>query len=221
MRACLLLPLCGLLVACEFSSNAGKVDVPKIMCNGMPDPLQANTTGDEFDCMILDSVATYMHPDPMLIKAQIAQESVFNTIAISPDSPCGVPMGWTDAESKSFGLTQVTPACNEASTLIMADGHPNLTTDMQSDLWPSSVFNPAANIDEGVRTCVNFLNGVKMAHPGCTDTEYALMSAGAFNSGPRSVLGCNMYNMRAQTYVDAVLAHYQEFSARALWPYRY
>ncbi len=222
MRALILLSCCGLLAACEFSADAGKEDpVPAKQCGGMPDPLQADNPGDDFDCMILDAVSANMHPDAMLIKAQIAQESVFDPSAISPDSPCGIPMGWTDAESKSFGLTQVTPACNEGSTLIMADGHPNMTTDMQSDLWPTSVFNPKANIDEGVRTCVAFLETVKMAHPGCSDADYALMSAGAFNSGARSVLGCNMYNARAQAYVTAVLTHYQEFSLRAGWPYRY
>jgi hypothetical protein len=209
-------------VACEFSSDAGKVDpAPRINCAGVPDPLQASTAGDDFDCLILDAVQQSMHPDAMLIKAQIAQESAFDTVSISPDSPCGDPMGWTDAESKSFGLTQVTPACHEASTLLLPDGHPNLTTDMQSDQWSNSVFNPKANIEQGVQTCVNFLNAVKMDHPGCTDAQYALMSAGAFNSGANSVLGCNMYNMRAQAYVDAVLAHYEEFSQRAGWPIPY
>jgi len=222
MRAFLLLPLCGLLVACEFSGEAGKLDpIPRQMCGDMPDPLQSGSAGDGFDCLILDAVRQFMHPDAMLIKAQMAQESAFNSMAISPDSPCGVPMGWTDAEAKSFGLTQVTPACNEAFPLVLPDGHPNLTTDMTSDLWPTSVFNAKANIEQGVRTCMAFLQDVKDAHPGCTDTQYALMSAGAFNSGARAVTGCGMYNTRASNYVNAVLTHYSTFSQRAGWPNPY
>src|SRR5258706_12904019 len=137
MRASwLLLPLWGVLGACEFSGDAGQLDpIPKITCGDMQGPLQTNGNGDEYDCLILDAVRAEMHPDPMLIKAQIAQESVFNSGAISPDTPCPIPMGWTDAEARSFGLTQVTPACNEASTLLLADGHPNLTMDPQSDQW--------------------------------------------------------------------------------------
>src|SRR5262245_48612709 len=132
MRTFLFLPLCGLLAACEFSGDAGKLDpVTPILCDGARDPLQAGSPGDGYDCTILAAVSAQMHPDPMLIKAQIAQESAFNTAAISPDSPCGIPVGWTDEESKSFGLTQVTPACNEASLLVYADGHPNMTTDKQ------------------------------------------------------------------------------------------
>ena len=222
MRAFVLLSLSLSLAACEFSGGTGKLTpAPRITCDGARDPLQTDAGGDEYDCLVLASVATYMHPDAMLIKAQIAQESAFNPDSISGDSPCGIPVGWTDPEAKSFGLTQVTPACNEASTLLLPDGHPNLATDEKSDLWVNSVFNPTANIDEGVRTTVNFLNGVKKAWPGCTDAEYALMSAGAFNSGPRSVLGCNMYNARAAMYVTSVLGHYSIFASRAGWPNPY
>jgi hypothetical protein len=218
MRWFWVLPLCGALWGCEFSGDAGKIEpVPRITCGGVPDPLQTYGAEDSYDCEILAAVAEQMHPDPMLIKAQIAQESAFNNYAISPDSPCGIHTGWTDAESKSFGLTQVTPACNEASTLIGADGHPNLTQDTHSDLWPTSVFNPKANVDEGVRTCLGFLADVKNAYPGCSDTDYALMSAGAFNSGPNSVKGCNTYNLRASTYVNNVLVHYAAFAQRAGW----
>jgi hypothetical protein len=218
MRWFWVLPLCGLALGCEFSGGSEKNGpVEKITCDGMADPLQTGGLEDKFDCMILASVREHMHPDPMLIKAQVAQESAFDNFAVSPDAPCGIEVGWTDLESRSFGLTQVTPACNEASLFIMADGHPNLTRDMQSDLWATSAFNPKANIDEGVRTCMGFLDNVRTAHPGCTETQYALMSAGAFNSGPRSVTGCNTYNLRAQTYVTAVLAHYAGFAERAGW----
>jgi len=47
------------------------------------------------------------------------------------------------------------------------------------------------------------------------------MSAGAFNSGEGSILGCGQYNMRASMYVLAVLGHYGEFAINAGWPNPY
>ena len=224
MRRLALLSVSGLLAAaCEFTGASDPVSThPPISCDDAGlEPLQTGSTNDEFDCLILASVKDHMHPDPMLVKAQIAQESAFKANSVSPDSPCGIHTGWTDEESKSFGLTQVTPACNEASMLLLPDGHPNLTTDSQSSLWGTSVFNPKANIDEGVLTMVNFLNKVKQLYPNCTDTEYNLMSAGAFNSGAGSVLGCNSYNERAATYVGLVRGHYANFARSANWPNPY
>ena len=37
----------------------------------------------------------------------------------------------------------------------------------------------------------------------------------------RSVTGCNMYNARAQSYVNAVLNQYQSLATRAGWPIPY
>lgn len=214
--------------ACEFASDPSAPPPPPrtIMCSNGPDTLETGgALVDGYDCTILDKARQYGHPDPMLVKAQIQQESTFSIFSISPDSPCGIEMGWTDAESKSFGLTQVTPACGEAGgTLLLTGplaGHPNLTTDMQTDLWATSVFNPTLNIDEGVQTMTRDLAAMKTDHPGCTDAEYALMSAGAFNSGPRAVLGCGLFNDRAQNYVTAVLGHYSGFAQRAGWPNPY
>jgi len=210
--------------ACEFASDPSAPPPPPrtIMCAAGLDPLETGgALVDSYDCTILDKAELYGHPDPMLVKAQIQQESVFSIFSVSPDSPCGIEIGWTDAESKSFGLMQVTPACGEArGTLLLTGplaGHPNLTTDIEADLWATSVFNPTVNIDEGVQTMNRNLATMKTDHPGCTDAEYALMSAGAFNSGPRAVLGCGMFNDRAQSYVTAVLGHYAGFAQRAGW----
>jgi hypothetical protein len=160
----------------------------------------------------------YKHPDPMMVKAQVQQESAFDLFATSPDSPCGIKTGWTDAESKSFGLVQVTPACGEAKSAFLPDGHPNLTMDMSSAMWTTSVFNPELNLGEGFKTITTMLTSLKSKYAGCTDAQYVLMSAGAFNSGTNAVLGCSMFNARAQSYVDAVLGHYHGFARSAGWP---
>jgi hypothetical protein len=215
-----LLLSCALQVSgCEFGGESGKLTpVTRVAktCGAAPDPLEGGYH-DDYDCVILDSVNRLGHPDAMLMKAQIEQESGFNPGAISPDSPCGIHLGWTEAESKSFGLTQVTPACGEGSGLLRPDGHPNLTTDPTSDLWPTSAYNPVANINEGVGACVRFLARMKTRWPGCSDAQYNLMSAGAYNSGDDAVTGCAMYIPRASDYVSAVLGHYVVFAASAGW----
>ena len=64
---------------------------------------------DQFDSFIINASNHYGITDKMIIKSLIMQESHFDIFTISSDSPCGVPDGWTEQESKSFGLTQVTP----------------------------------------------------------------------------------------------------------------
>jgi hypothetical protein len=186
------------------------------------EPLKTGNAGhDAFDCTLIDLAAKYQHPDPMMLKAQVNQESDFNEFAVSMDSPCGVHAGWTDAESKSFGLIQTTPACGEAKVALLADGHPNLTKDMTSPLWATSVFNPAINLDQGAMTIAQSRKALQQKYAGCTESQYTLMSAGAFNSGDDAILGCGQYNARAQAYVDAVLGRYQKLATAAGYPYRY
>jgi len=228
VRLLMLLSIALVVPACEFvdgeetGSSAPGGGQPVMTCSDNPDPLATGTpVTDAHDCLFIDLAQRYAHPDPMLLKAQVQQESAFNLYATSSDSPCGVPTGWTDVESKSFGLLQITPACNEATSILLPNGHPNLTRDQTSSLWQTSVYNPARNLEEGVKTITRMLSALRQSYAGCSEPQYALMSAGAFNSGLGSVLGCGMYNARAQLYVAGVLSHYRVFSTMAGWPYRY
>jgi hypothetical protein len=183
------------------------------------DPLKTkNAKVDAYDCTVLAESTKWGMPDPMIVKSQIQQESGFNEFAVSPDSPCGIMQGWTDAESKSFGLIQTTPACGEAKSALLPNGHPNLTKDMTSALWATSVFNPIINLDEGIKTDVDSLKALKATYPGCTAVQYNMMAAGAFNSGNGAISGCGRYNARAQAYVDAITSQYHQFAASAGWP---
>jgi len=183
------------------------------------DPLKTNKANqDKYDCAILAVSAKYGMPDPMIVKSQIQQESSFNVFAISGDSPCGIMNGWTDAESKSFGLIQTTPACGEATAALLPNGHPNLDQDMSSPSWATSVFNPTINLDAGVQTDTDSLKALKKKYAGCTAAQYNMMAAGAFNSGDSAVTGCGMYNSRAQAYVNAITSHYHQFAQEAGWP---
>jgi hypothetical protein len=168
--------------------------------------------------MLLSLAQTYGDPDPMMAKAQIQSESGFDVLATSPDSPCGDPSGWTDAESKSFGLIQVTPACGEESGGLLPNGHPNLDTNMSSSLWATSVYNPAVDLSAGVQSIVGSLGDLQNRYPGCSAAQYMEMSAGAFNSGESAVSGCASFNSRAQAYVNSVLSNYRQFAQAAGWP---
>jgi hypothetical protein len=77
---------------------------------------------DQFDSYIINASNHYGITDKLMVKSLIMQESYFDAFLISSDIPCGVPDGWTDQESRSFGLTQVTPACGEGHA-----SRPNLT----------------------------------------------------------------------------------------------
>ncbi|HEY1533179.1 MAG TPA: hypothetical protein VGF76_04150 [Polyangiaceae bacterium] len=199
-------------------SNGGSGGAGSVNC-ATKDPLKTNNTKqDAYDCAIIDVANKWGFPDPMIIKSQIQQESSFQIFAISGDSPCGTMAGWTDAESKSFGLIQTTPACGEAKGSLLPNGHPNLTQDMNSAQWATSVFNPPINLDSGVQTDAASRKSLKAKYAGCTDAQYSMMAAGAFNSGDSAVLGCTSYNTRAQMYVTFITQHYKQFATAAGWP---
>jgi hypothetical protein len=185
---------------------------------GNPDPLfTCGGPWDVHDCLILDQARAASEPDPMVFKAQVSLESNFNVFAVSPDSPCAIPSGWTDAESKSFGLMQLTPACGWLMAARLPDGHPNMTKDIASDLWATSVFNPLVNIAEGVRAIRVNRATVTRRYPGCTEVEYTRMALAAFNRGSGSVTGCNAMSAGAEGYVALVLSRYRDLATTAGW----
>jgi soluble lytic murein transglycosylase-like protein len=164
-------------------------------------------TYDQFDSYIINASNYYGIADKLMVKSLIMQESHFDTFIISSDSPCGVPDDWTDQESKSFGLTQVTPACGEV------DGtRPNLTTDKNSPNWPTSLFNPEFNINQGVKELSDSLLLMKSKFSGCNNEQYMLMALGAYNSGEDAIEGCDSWNDRADNYITNVTERYRTLS---------
>ena len=169
-----------------------------------------NSTRDQFDSYIINASDFYGITDKLLVKSLIMQESSFNSFLISSDIPCGIPDGWTEQESKSFGLMQVTPACRGT------DGtRPNLTTDANSPDWATSLFNPEFNINQGVKEVSDFLSLVKSNFPECSNEQHMLMALGAYNSGEDAIEGCDSWNDRADDYITAVTEHYRTLSQRA------
>ena len=165
---------------------------------------------DQFDSFIINATNHYGITDKMMVKSLIMQESHFDIFIISSDSPCGVRDGWTDQESKSFGLTQVTPACGE-----VGGSRPNLTTDKNSPNWATSLFNPEFNINQGVKELSDLLSLMKSNFPECSNEQHMLMALGAYNSGEDAIEGCDSWNDRADDYITNVTEHYRTLSQRA------
>jgi hypothetical protein len=153
---------------------------PDILETGLK-TVQNGLSVDLFDCQILEWSFKYKEPDPMIFKAIIYVESRFvdTSVACSND-PCGIPKGWTVAESGCFGLMQVVPACHDDpdDAGLLADGRPNLTTSTSSSLWTTSIFNPDVNIEIGVSGVAGNRAAVEKEFPGCT-TEHRQYAAAA------------------------------------------
>jgi len=162
---------------------------------------------DQFDSYIINATNHHGITDKMMVKSMIRQESNFDMFAVSSDIPCGVPSGWTDEESKSFGLMQVTPACLEGG-----GDRPSLTTDMNSPNWATSWFNPEYNINQGVKSLSDSLLLMKSKFLGCSNEQYMLMAAGAYNSGEGAIEGCGLWNDRADMYITNVTGHHRILS---------
>jgi hypothetical protein len=162
---------------------------------------------DQFDSYIINASNDYGITDKMMIKSMIRQESHFDMFAISSDIPCGVPSGWTDQESRSFGLMQLTPGCAEAN-----GNWPNLTIDKNSPNWATSWFNPQYNINQGVKSISDNLLLMKSKFLGCSNEQYMLMAVGAHNSGEGAIYGCDLWNDRADMYITEVTIHHRILS---------
>jgi hypothetical protein len=188
---------------------------------GCTDPLhtglvamQTGISVDAYDCEILAAAAKYGEPDPMIFKAIIYVESRFDNKAVAcSNDPCGVPSGWTAAESGCYGLMQyvlacVTPPSGEG---FLSNGHPDLDTDPTQPTWASSIFNPAINVDLGVAGVANNRKQVQQQFPGCTVDQYTLMAVGNYNSYG-STTSCTQYNT---AYDDLVLMAYQQYASAA------
>jgi hypothetical protein len=200
------------------SSSGGPIgDSGSCAADPLHTGLTAQQTGvsvDAFDCQVLEWSARYHEPDPMIFKAIIYVESRFDEFATAcSNMPCGVPTGWTAAESGCFGLMQVVPACHDdpGDAGLLANGQPNMTMDMSSGAWPGSIFNPEINIETGISGVAGNRAQVMTQFPGCTVDQYTLMAVGNYNSYG-STKSCTQYNT---AYDDPVITAYKQYAAAA------
>ena len=215
------------LCSCGGASGTGASDGPTTFpgtCD--PDPLAtglvAQQTGvavDSFDCPILAWSAQLGEPDPMIFKAIIYVESRFDQTSVAcTNLPCGQPTGWSTMEAGCLGLMQIVPACNGTpdNVGLLPDGHPNMTTDMSSAGWATSIFNPDINIHVGSFGLHDNRMQELAKFPGCTEDQYTLMAMGDYNSYG-STKSCTVYNT---AYDDLVLEAYRMYSVAAGYPQR-
>lgn len=217
--------LAFIVVAFGCASNGGgSVFDPESIDAGVcdPDPLRTGATDrahtDDFDCLILQFAQQYREPDAMIIKAIIRVESGFQVDAMGCTAPCGTPSGWSASEVKCLGMMQIVAACSpEPNDLgMLSNGHPNMSLDTSAGSWVTSIFNPAVNIERGVRAIAGNRVDVVERFPGCTEEQYTLMAIGNYNHYG-STTACDAYNTE---YCDAVLKYYHQYSAAAGWSER-
>jgi short-subunit dehydrogenase len=217
----------SLLVACGGGSSSPKGDAPPHppdggMCN--PDPLLTNLTPlfngnsvDMYDCPILTFTAKYAEPDAMVFKAIMYVESRFqyDSVGCTGNTGCCPQYGWSGNECGCLGAMQTGPSCGGSNTLgLLANHHPDLSTDPSSPDWANSCFNPMVNTELGVAGIAGNRMQVKQMFPGCTEDQYTMMAVGNFNNYG-STHSCTDYNM---TYDNAVIDAYKMYSTAAGWP---
>jgi hypothetical protein len=203
------------VVSASDSGDAGGV-AGSCAADPLRTGLVAEQTGisvDAYDCAVLRATAKYGEPDAMLFKAIIYVESRFDTMSVAcPNLPCGMPSGWTDAESRCYGVMQIVPACNGIPKIVLLpNGHPNLTKDTTSADYAGSVFNPDVNIDIGVSGIAGNRAQVVKQFPGCTVDQYTMMAIGNYNRYG-STKSCSQYNT---DYAKLVLPAYQQYAKAA------
>ena len=185
------------------------------------DPIATgNSVYDQYDSIILAAASEY-GLDPMVLKAQIALESYFNSQAVSPDDPCGqIIQGGVDV-GHSYGLLQMTPACISWFARN-PDGSIDLASSQYSTQWGNSAFNPVYNIYSAALAWYGNLQYAEQQFPGCTQSQYVDIGLSAYNAGFGSVYSCTSFNSQGTHYIDSVMNWYQEFSSMSGWadPYQ-
>lgn len=180
------------------------------------DPIATgNSLYDSYDSVILAAASQY-NLDPMILKSQMAQESYFNSQAVSSDDPCGQIIQNGVDVGHSYGLMQMTPACISWFARN-ADGSIDLSTSSTSSQWANSAFNPTYNVNSAASAWASQLQQEEQSFPGCTPTQYVKMTLSAYNAGPNSVRSCSSYSSQGTTYINAILNWYSQFSAMSGW----
>ncbi|MDQ3835528.1 MAG: transglycosylase SLT domain-containing protein [Thermoproteota archaeon] len=202
-----LIYLASLALLLLLAAPSSLMENTDTVVNGTESISTGRPTYDQFDSFIINASSLYGIQDKLMLKSMIMQESHFDNFLISWDSPCGIPDGWIEQESKSFGLTQVTPACGE-----VGGTRPNLNTDKNSPNWTTSLFNAEYNINEGVKSLSDNLLLMKSKFPGCNNDQYMLMALGAYNSGEDAIEGCDSWSERADNYITSVTERHRTLS---------
>ena len=175
-----------------------------------------NVNEDVYDDLIIQYCTLHGHPNPRIIKCQVKWESdqIFDPFCTSADTPCGIFPGWTSLESRSFGLLQVTPACGESGNgrMLLANGHPNMTTSSASTLWGGSVYNPSLNLDIGIGAITGGYDYFKSLYPSCSDLNLVLMAAAGYVGNWEGITGCGVWTEPGQIdYINNIERIYEEW----------
>ena len=94
--------------------------------------------------------------------------------------------------------------------MMLASGRPNLTQNQADPLWPSSVYNPALNIDRGVHAIAEAFHYFKERFPSCPNSTLVKMAGAGYVGNWEEINSCgDLGNGDMIEYVDHVLRFYE------------
>lgn len=170
---------------------------------------------DKYDLPIKAASEYYGHPLAELLKSQAWWESdeVFNPFSTSLDTPCGIPAGWTSAESRSFGLFQITPACGEGvPDMMKLNDRPNLSQSRSNANYTNSVYNESLNIYLSVRSITEGFYHFKTLWPTCPDSVLAKHAAAGWVGNWEDMPACGNFGPQyMQDYLTNVIGFYETY----------
>ena len=156
----------------------------------LKDPCAWWCNSNMYDWLTLNDSALFGVPDPMLIKAQIALESAFNSSATSrlANPICG---GGTD-----YGLMQINPNCNNVSE--------------------SQLFNASYNLYWGIKFWANDYLHLQQKWGSSCNTSMVLAGVlELYNGGAGYVGGACGSFPKGMNYIGLVSKYYYPFSLDA------
>lgn len=165
-----------------------------------------NPIYDAYDSLILQYTQKYGIQDPMLIKAEIMEESSFNSFAYNPSNDCNIK-NWIESQDGSFSLLQIGRSCRS-----------DYATNPDGSFNQSEAFNASYNLNYALALWL----AQETSPPGTSTAVLYLRALAAWNNGPHVYTNTTgVYDPKG--YVAAVLAKYQMLSGMAHYtpPFQY
>lgn len=114
-------------------------------------------------------------------------------------------------------LAYANPADKESGNTVVKENNIiiNLVSNPANPFWPTSAFNPAYSIDNGVKALNEVRAEMKKKFAGCSEANYLTMALAGYNQGASTVSGCTSFSGGGVTYSTNVLNQYRSFCKSA------
>lgn len=203
----------GISACVTPNSNTPKTTNPPAVTYNAAQLRTGNQTYDAYDTLIITYTAKNNIPDPMLIKAEIAQESDFSATTYNNENPCNYD-DFLSGQDGSWSLMQVNRGCTElyhASNVY--------ATNPDGSFSMRDAIDPNYNLNYALPIWKSNLDTLKAEPMGCSEALYLLRTLAEWNAGssPQNYTSCTESTYDPRDYVPQVLAWYDKLAALANW----